>query len=126
MPHDDLPVSATEGPAEGDEWEGPWGAISSVAHSVENLCVQIDEERGKTCIHYFPYRTIARWYWQIDEPETLEVHLGLVQLTVSGVGRRRLADALQTGQLGRLQYNSNTVSNAATRIMAITIETNRD
>jgi hypothetical protein len=106
MPLDEKNSDAAVEPADqGDEWDGPWGSISPVAHSVETLCVQIDSEAGKPRIYYYPYRTIGKWNWTMDRPETLEIHVGGVQVMISGTGLRRLADALNLGQLRLVQIN---------------------
>src|ERR1700734_2083707 len=94
-----APVTAVQG----DEWDGPWGSISPVPHSVETLCVQIENELGKPRIYYYPYRTIGKWNWNMDLPETLEIQAGGVQLNISGTGLRRLAEALNLGQLRLVQ-----------------------
>ena len=106
MPPEDNPNQiAAEIAVPGDEWDGPWGSISPVAHSVETLCVQIDSEAGKPRIYYYPYRTIGKWNWNMDRPETLEIQVGGIQVTISGTGLRRLADALNLGQLRLVQLN---------------------
>ena len=106
MPLDEKPSDAAVEPAfQGDEWDGPWGSISPVAHSVETLCIQIESEVGKPRIYYYPYRTIGKWNWNMDRPETLEIQVGGIQLTISGTGLRRLADALNLGQLRLVQLN---------------------
>ena len=106
MPLDEKPSHAVVEPAfHGDEWDGPWGSISPVAHSVETLCIQIEREVGKPRIYYYPYRTIGKWNWNMDRPETLEIHAGGVQLMISGTGLRRLAEALNLGQLRLVQLN---------------------
>ena len=89
----------------GDEWDGPWGSISPVAHSIETLCIQIENETGKPRIFYYPYRTIGKWNWNMDRPETLEIQVGGIQLTICGTGLRRLAEALNLGQLRLVQLN---------------------
>ena len=76
-----------------------------MAHSVETLCIQIESEAGKPRIYYYPYRTIGKWNWNMDRPETLEIQVGGIQLTISGTGLRRLADALNLGQLRLVQLN---------------------
>jgi hypothetical protein len=103
---DEKPSEAAPGATvQGDEWDGPWGSISPVAHSVETLCIQIDGEVGKPRIYYYPYRTIGKWNWSMGQPETLEIHVGGVQVMISGIGLRRLADALNLGQLRLVQIN---------------------
>src|SRR5271156_4117392 len=100
MPPEDNPSHvAPETIVQGDEWEGPWGSISPVQRSIETLCIQIDSEAGKPRIYYYPYRTIGKWNWSMGAPETLEIQIGGVQLMISGTGLRRLADALNLGQL---------------------------
>ena len=106
MPLDEKPSDVAVEPAvQGDEWDGPWGSISPVAHSVETLCIQIEREVGKPRIYYYPYRTIGKWNWNMDRPETLEIHAGGVQLMISGTGLRRLAEALNLGQLRLVQLS---------------------
>jgi hypothetical protein len=73
--------------------------------SIETLCIQIESEAGKPRIYYYPYRTIGKWNWNMDRPETLEIQVGGIQLTISGTGLRRLADALNLGQLRLVQLN---------------------
>ena len=104
-PEDKTSQVAPETAVQGDEWDGPWGSISSVQGSIETLCIQIESEAGKPRIYYYPYRTIGKWNWSMDRPETLEIHAGGVQLTISGTGLRRLADALNLGQLRLVQLN---------------------
>jgi hypothetical protein len=96
---------APETAVQGDEWDGPWGSISPVANSIETLCIQIENEVGKPRIYYYPYRTIGKWNWNMDALETLEIQAGGVQLTISGTGLRRLAEALNLGQLRLVQLN---------------------
>jgi hypothetical protein len=106
MALDDKTSDVAPGPpVQGDEWEGPWGSISPVAHSVETLCVQIETEAGKPRIYYYPYRTIGKWNWSMDAPETLEIQAGGVHLVISGTGLRRLAEALNLGQLRLVQLS---------------------
>jgi hypothetical protein len=104
-PDEELAQAAPETAVQGDEWDGPWGSISPVAHSVETLCVQIETEAGKPRIYYYPYRTIGKWNWSMGRPEMLEIQTGGVQLTISGTGLRRLAEALNLGQLRLVQLN---------------------
>lgn len=106
MPREDNPDKIAQGAAvPGDEWDGPWGSISPVAHSIETLCIQIENETGKPRIFYYPYRTIGKWNWNMDRPETLEIQVGGIQLTICGTGLRRLAEALNLGQLRLVQLN---------------------
>ena len=104
-PEDKTSQVAPETAVQGDEWDGPWGSITPVQSSIETLCVQIESEAGKPRIYYYPYRTIGKWNWNMDRPEMLEIHAGGVQLTISGTGLRRLADALNLGQLRLVQLN---------------------
>ena len=106
MPPDDQPSQVVpKTSVQGDEWDGAWGSISPVPHSVETLCVQIESVAGKPSIYYYPYRTIGKWNWNMDLPETLEIQVGGIQLTISGTGLRRLAEALNLGQLRLVQLN---------------------
>jgi len=106
VPREDNPDKIAQGAAvPGDEWDGPWGSISPVAHSIETLCIQIENETGKPRIFYYPYRTIGKWNWNMDRPETLEIQVGGIQLTICGTGLRRLAEALNLGQLRLVQLN---------------------
>jgi hypothetical protein len=106
MPPKDNPSQvAPETAVQGDEWDGPWGSISPVAHSVETLCVQIENDARNPRIYYYPYRTIGKWNWIMDRPETLEIQAGGIQVTISGIGLRRLADALNLGQLRLIQFS---------------------
>ncbi len=106
MPLDEKPSQAEpEIAVQGDEWDGPWGSISSVVQSIDTLCIQIEREAGKPRIYYYPYRTIGKWNWSMGLPETLEIQVGGIQLTISGTGLRRLADALNQGQLRLVQLN---------------------
>jgi hypothetical protein len=106
MPPDDQPSQVVpKTSVQGDEWDGAWGSISPVPHSIETLCVQIESEAGKPRIYYYPYRTIGKWNWNMDLPETLEIQVGGIQLTISGTGLRRLAEALNLGQLRLVQLN---------------------
>jgi hypothetical protein len=86
-------------PVQGDEWNGPWGSISPTPNSIETLCIQIDREDGKLGLYFFPYRTFGKWNWTMDQPETLEILAGGIEILISGMGLRRLAEALNTGQL---------------------------
>ncbi len=106
MPPDDgSDEKVLETAISNDEWTGPWGSIEPAPRSVETLCVQIEREKGKPCIYFYPYRTIGKWNWSMDAPETLEIQVGSVQLTISGTGLRRLAEALNLGQLRLVQQN---------------------
>ena len=100
MPLDgSLATSESQMSVPNDEWNGPWGSIHPVPNSVETLCVQMEPEPGKLQIHYYPYRTIGKWNWRMDNLEKLEIHVGGLLLKICGVGLRRLADALVSGQL---------------------------
>ncbi len=106
MPLEEKPSEHLPEPAvQGDEWDGPWGSISPVPNSVATLCVQVESEAGKPRIYYYPYRTIGQWNWNMDRLETLEIQAGGIQLTISGVGLRRLAEAMNLGQLRLVQLN---------------------
>ena len=106
MPPEDNPSQVgPETAVQGNEWDGPWGSISPVARSIDTLCIQIESEVGKPRIYYYPYRTIGKWNWKMDRPETLEIQVGGIQLTIAGIGLRRLADALNLGQLRLVQLN---------------------
>jgi hypothetical protein len=106
MPYDqNSELQVTETAVPNDEWNGPWGAIESVPNSVATLCVQIEQEVGKPRIYYYPYRTIGKWNWTKSVPETLEIQIGGVQVCISGTGLRRLAEALNMGQLRLVQLN---------------------
>jgi hypothetical protein len=123
MPPEEKPSQvAPETAVQGDEWDGPWGSITPVQNSIETLCVQIESEAGKPRIYYYPYRTIGKWNWNMDRPETLEIHAGGVQLTISGTGLRRLADALNLGQLRLVQLNQPPNLTGEIGIRAIVIE----
>jgi hypothetical protein len=123
MPLDDKPSEVVpEALVQGDEWEGPWGSISSVAHSVETLCIQIDKEAGKPRIYYYPYRTIGKWNWNMEQPETLEIQVGGIQVTISGTGLRRLAEALNLGQLQLVHLNQPPALSGEICIQAVLIE----
>jgi hypothetical protein len=104
-PNDESEQQATETVIPNDEWSGPWGAIEPVPHSVETLCVQLEHEPGKPRIYYYPYRTIGKWNWTMGVPETLEIQIGGVKVSVGGTGLRRLAEALNMGQLRLVQLN---------------------
>ena len=111
-----LPETAVQG----DDWDGPWGSISPVPYSVETLCIQIESESRKPRIYFYPYRTITKWNWILDIPETLEIQIGGVQIAVSGTGLRRLADALNVGQLRLVQLNQPADSTGEICVSAIT------
>jgi hypothetical protein len=108
------------------EWEGPWGSIAPEPHSVETLCVQIEQEIGKPHIYYFPYRTIGKWNWSMGMPETLEIQIGGVQVHASGIGLRRLAEALVMGQLRLVQLNKPLDLDGEIRIQSIRLEDLKD
>lgn len=122
MPLEDKPSQVAPAPPQGDGWDGPWGSISPQPGSVENLCIQIDNEAGKPRIYYFPYRTIGKWNWNMDSPETLEIHVGSIQLTISGTGLRRLAEALNLGKLRLVHLNHPPPLDGEIHIRAILIE----
>lgn len=107
---------------ENSEWEGPWGSIAPVPQSIETLCIYFEKETGKPRIYYYPYRTIGKWNWSMGTPEILEIQLGGVQLTISGNGLRRLAEALNSGQLRLVQLNQLSAIEGAICIKAILIE----
>ena len=104
------------------EWDGPWGSIAPEPHSVEILCVQIEHEIGKPRIYYHPYRTIGKWNWSMGAPETLEIQIGGVQLAISGTGLRRLAEALNMGNLRLVQLNKPPALTGEIRIQSIVLE----
>ena len=123
MPLDEKPSeTAPESAVQGDEWDGPWGSISPVARSIDTLCIQIESEAGKPRIYYYPYRTIGKWNWNMDLPETLEIQVGGIQLTISGTGLRRLAEALNLGQLRLVQLNQLPALTGEICIRAILLE----
>jgi hypothetical protein len=123
MPPEDNPSQVEpETAVQGDEWEGPWGSISPVQRSIETLCIQIDSEAGKPRIYYYPYRTIGKWNWSMGQPETLEIQVGGIQVTISGTGLRRLADALNLGQLRVVQLNQPPDLTGEVCIRALSIE----
>jgi hypothetical protein len=106
MPPEDNPSQVgPETAVQGNEWDGPWGSISPVQRSIETLCIQIDNDAGNPRIYYYPYRTIGKWNWSMGLPETLEIQVGGIQITISGTGLRRLADALNLGQLRLVLLN---------------------
>jgi hypothetical protein len=106
MPLDEEPSELARGlTVQGDEWDGPWGSISPVPGSIETLCFQIESEVGKPRIYYYPYRTIGKWNWKMDDPEVLEIQVGGIQIAISGMGLRRLAEALNLGQLRKVQLS---------------------
>ncbi len=123
MPLEDQPSQAApEAAIHGDEWDGPWGSISPVRNSVETLCIQIDNEAGKPRIYYYPYRTIGKWNWNMALPETLEIQVGGIQVTILGTGLRRLAEALNLGQLRLVHLNQPPDLTAEVCIRALSIE----
>jgi hypothetical protein len=123
MPYNDPPETVPSIPAaEGDEWDGPWGSIASEPQSVETLCIQIEEVVGKPRIYYYPYRTIGKWNWQLDDPETLEIQIGGIQLSISGKRLRRLADALNLGQLRLISVGPHRPLGDGIYVHAIVIE----
>jgi hypothetical protein len=109
------------GTTQGDEWDGPWGSISPVPHSIETLCIQLETENGRPRIYYYPYRTIGKWNWSMDCPEILDIHVGGIQLTISGMGLRRLAEALNLGQLRLVHLLQPPALAGEIRILAILI-----
>ena len=123
MPPEETPDQIPSDSAAQDiEWDGPWGSIDPTPQSVETLCVQIEQEAGKPRIYYYPYRTIGKWNWSMGTPETLEIQIGGVQLTVSGTGLRRLAEALNMGNLRLVQLNKPLALNGEIRIQSIFLE----
>ena len=123
MPLEEKPSKAIpEITGQGDEWDGPWGSISPVPHSVETLCIQIENEVGKPRVYYYPYRTIGKWNWTMGAPETLEIQVGGIQITISGNGLRRLADALNLGQLRLLQLSHHSVLAGESCVQSIVLE----
>jgi hypothetical protein len=121
-PDDDSKQQVTETAIPNDEWNGPWGAIESVPNSVETLCIQIEQEVGKPRIYYYPYRTIGKWNWTMGVPETLEIQIGAVQVSISGTGLRRLAEALNLGQLRLVQVNKPADLNGQICIQSILLD----
>ena len=106
MPLENNPLLTTQETVIcGNEWDGPWGSISPVPHSVETLCVQIESEARRPRIYFYPYRTIAKWNWNMENPERLEIEVGDAEIIVTGTNLRRLAEALNLGQLRLLQLN---------------------
>jgi hypothetical protein len=104
MPPEETPDQVpSKSATQGTEWDGPWGSIDPVPRSIETLCVHIEQEVGKPRIYYYPYRTIGKWNWSVGAPEALEIQIGGVQVTITGTGLRRLAEALNMGQLRLVQ-----------------------
>ena len=123
MSPEELPSQVVvEAATQGDEWDGPWGSIAPVPHSVETLCVQTESEIGKPRLYYYPYRTISKWNWNSGPPETLEILIGATQLTISGIGLRRLAEALNFGHLKLIQQAHLPAMTGETCIRAILID----
>jgi hypothetical protein len=102
-----------------EEWSGPWGVIEPVPQSVDTLCVQIDGDEGRPCVYYYPYRTIAKWNWRMDEPESLTIEVGNEEIAIFGKGLRRLAEALNAGQLKLLQLSTSSYAGGAIAVQAI-------
>jgi hypothetical protein len=125
-PEDKLSQVASGTALQGDAWDGPWGSISPVPHSIETLCVQIENEARKPRLYYYPYRTIGKWNWTMDVPETLEIQVGGIQIMISGIGLRRLADALNLGQLRLVQLNRPPPLIGEICIQAVSIEDAKD
>ena len=104
MPLDTLSKEVTAKSATAnDEWNGPWGIIEPVPHSVETLCLQIEHSAAQFCFYYYPYRTIGKWTYTIREIESLDIYVGGDRISISGRGLRRLSEALNTGQLRLIQ-----------------------
>jgi hypothetical protein len=123
MQHEDQPAdSVPEVPVQKDEWAGPWGSISPTPRSVDTLCIQIESEAGKPRIYYYPYRTIGKWNWSMDRPEILEIQAGGIQITISGSGLRRLAEALNQSQLRLVQMSERLVLGGDICIMGIIMD----
>ena len=81
-----------------------------------------EPEAGKPRIYYFPYRTIGKWNWSMGTPENLEIQVGGIQLTISGSGLRRLAEALNGGQLRLVQHSPLSDVGGEIRIRSILIQ----
>ena len=58
----------------------------------------------------------------MDQPESLDVRIGSMQVTISGTGLRRLADALNLGQLRLVRWSTTPVQAGAIIIRSIRIE----
>jgi hypothetical protein len=121
-PEDHPPETEPNEIAPNDEWQGPWGSIEPVPNSVETLCIQIEKEAGKPRIYFYPYRTLGQWNWSMGAPETLEIHVGGVHLTISGRGLRRLAEALNQGQLRLVQQGPTAATTGEIGIGSILME----
>jgi hypothetical protein len=121
-PENDPSQSASELAVHDIEWDGPWGSIAPSPRTIEILSVQIESEAGKPRIYYFPYRTIGKWNWSMDPPEALEIQVGGIQLTISGTGLRRLAEALNEGQLRLVQCSPLSDVGGEIRIRSILVE----
>jgi len=123
MPLEEKPSQVEpEVAVQGDEWDGPWGSISPVVRSIDTLCIQIENEDEKLRIYYYPYRTIGKWNWSMGLPETLEIQAGGIQLTITGTGLRRLADALNLGQLRSVQLSRPPDSSGEVCVRSILLE----
>jgi hypothetical protein len=123
MPSENDPSQAASESAVHDiEWDGPWGSIVPSPRTIEILSVQIEPEAGKPRIYYYPYRTIGKWNWSMGTPETLEIQVGGVQLTISGTGLRRMAEALNEGQLRFVQCSLLSDVGGEIRIRSILIQ----
>lgn len=121
-PEVDQRITGQSGAKPSDDWSGPWGIIEPVPQSVETLCLQIEGESGRSELHYYPYRTIGKWTWNMASPEILEIFVGGTQVVISGSGLRRLAEALKTGQLKLVQCASTQESDNEINILAIKID----
>ena len=120
-PDDSVKNPSPESAPSNDEWNGPWGSIEPVPQSVETLCVRLEPESGAPRIHYFPYRMVSGWTWKMDKPEVLEIQVGILTITISGTGLRKLAEALKLGRLSLVTHSptSNTGTEIAIRSVKV-------
>lgn len=111
-----MPVKAPKA----DEWKGPWGSILPEPHSAHTLTIVL-EDGG---MYSYPVRNLVRWVWKDEKPETLEILAGKDRITICGSGLRRLAEALNDGQLAIVCVEAGESGPAAAkvRIQSIRIE----
>ncbi len=80
-------------------WEGSWGSISPSPHSVETLRLCKLENGKEVELISYPYRSLTRWSLKCGQPERLEIEAAGESIVITGRGLKRLAEALDEGQL---------------------------
>lgn len=80
-------------------WEGSWGAIEPAPHSVEAVTFYKMDKGIEVELISYPYRLLTRWSLKPGTPDRLTIDVSGESLIITGVGLKRLLQALVAGQL---------------------------